>query len=249
MVLKKHKVPGHVPAGMLRLVTGDDPSEEPDPGTGVKQDRRVVSYTPVVILALLVDLSGSTAPFARQIRSGVLAMLERLRRDMLAATMVRIALGTITDPVVICPFHPVDGLELPDFHFSGSTPLFEAHTLMLDALESLFRTCASEGNPVVKCSMATVSDWHATDAPGKVVARVHAAEKNFRLNYLPIMVSDQPNLDLANTISSRRRGLHLDENHYPELFEWFSEMLVIHSRSTSGQEVDNPSTDGWRRSQ
>lgn len=210
---------------------------------------REENFASVIAVVVVIDTSGSVASHGPAIVSGLMDTIAYLKKDVEAAAMVELATVEIASPVKVTGLQPVGQFQPPVLEFGSASPIWEAHGKALDLFSERMRRCREVGRPFQKGILLSMTDWQATDQPEGVPNRLKAAENDetLLLNFFPVVVGDEPNLELANRVSSERQAAVLKDLNYKGMFRWFSQAVTRHVKTRLGEAVIHPSTDDWTR--
>lgn len=215
--------------------------------TEPKGKGRQASFSTVILFIILLDLSESVIPDKEELIKAYSRSLDEVGNDTIAATMVRHSLITFSTETKATPFAPIRECKVPALEFGGNTSGWTALKLLCTSVVEEKRQLAAAGRHVLKTIAFLLTDAGFNDQPEMTPSLVHATEREQKLNLYPIVVGKDPNMELANRLSSKRKALPLDPRKFKELFSWMSESVILTSRTHAGESLTLSSTDEFRQ--
>lgn len=192
---------------------------------------------------LILDTSGSMGgdPI-ESLNEGLRQFQEELMGDALAAKRVEVALFTFGPVKKVVDFVSASGFSPPKLYADGLTPMGEAITSALDALEARKATYKQHGIAYYRPWVFLMTDGEPTDAIEGAATRIREAEQKKSLAFFAVGV-EEADMDALAKLTVRQ-PLKLKGLAFKELFSWLSTSLQRVSQSQVGEAVSLPPV-GW----
>lgn len=200
-----------------------------------------------VMIAVVLDVSGSLAPSADKVRAGFRRMLESFRKNSATKVCVDLLLVTFADRAKSTGFAPAGGFSCAELTFGGQTNLGDALDTARGAIEARWREYAAAGVQLNKCLEFVITDGRPTGEYKDAVKRNRVFEaRNRRVEVFPVAAGDAAMPVLAE-LSGHREPLLLDECNWDEFFAWIYQSAAIVSGSLPGDQVELPDVKTWMK--
>jgi uncharacterized protein YegL len=198
---------------------------------------------------LLLDTSGSMEQYGRigalntALRSFQKAVCsdEQLRQQVLL--MIISFGGTVR---IELEWTQVDEFEAPTLHTNGTTPMGEAMTVALAAIEELRAKLKGEGIPYTKPWIFLLSDGGPNDTGWEAAAaESRRAAENSRVVVWPIAVPPEADGHALKQFAASDMNVYVvSETQFSSLFEWLTTSLgaLSSSRPNDVVQIAAPST-------
>lgn len=200
---------------------------------------------------LVLDCSASMAvPFEdgsvplEQLNDGLDVLVSELNKDPLARR--RVELSVVTFGAAVSPaseFATVGNVTLPQLAAAGLTPMGQALSVALDAVEERKRTYRANGISYYRPWVLLITDGLSTDDVTTAAQRIKAAEASKALAFFAVGIEGADLDELAKL--GTRDPLKLRGLAFSELFVWLSASQSRVSASTPGDAVALPAPNGW----
>ena len=195
---------------------------------------------------LLLDTSTSMEGNSiAELNAGLRTFRDELFDDSLCMKRVEIAMITFGPVKLVQDFTTVDGFRLPELHANGNTPMGEAVSYGLKALDNRKQILRSNGIKLFRPWIFLMTDGEPTDEWKHVASKIHGGEEKKSFSFFPLAV-DGANLEVLSELSLRE-PMRLKGVKFREFFLWLSASLKNVSRSNPGDKVSLPDYKpyGW----
>lgn len=211
-------------------------------------DDLIENPTPRCPCLLVLDTSASMdgAPI-HELNAGVAQFLREVQADEIAACAVELGIITFGGRVeTALALQGVGELTPPVFPARGDTPMGDAVTRALDALEQRKQEYRHNGVSYYQPWLVLMSDGAPTDDWAQAAARCRALAGSRKLNAFAVGIGPHADLDTLSAFTPENRpALRLDGLRFADFFAWLSRSMAAVSQSTSGAKTSLPSIRGW----
>lgn len=207
----------------------------------------VENPSPRCPVALVLDTSGSMSgePIA-ELNAGVQLFIDETKRDDLARWSVDLAVWTAGGSVQqLCDFTGIEHINgVAPMDAGGSTPLGEAVSRAIEALNARKAEYRSAGVPYYQPWLVILSDGAPTDSWQDAARGARNLAEQRKLVSLPVGVSGADLAVLGQF--SNKPALPLEGLAFRAFFQWLSASMARVSSSTSTEtQVQLPAVDSW----
>jgi uncharacterized protein YegL len=221
--------------------------------SSVKEEiARTKNYNRRELLRLIIDTSGSMAPFEEPLYQAQCGLKSSAVENRPLALRGRIAVTTVGGTVKCEPFIDLDQFEPKRVKAGGGTPLCEAIIASCNDIRAEKVKLSEEGVEVNKSAVVLLSDFFASDsakhgdeACALVKACEEAERREERIAFF-LFSTLEPNIDFMKKLS-RRPVCHLHDANFDALFRWIGATLSQMSMSQLDEPVavENPEQKGF----
>jgi uncharacterized protein YegL len=203
--------------------------------------------------ALLLDTSSSMdgEPIA-ELNRGVKQFFRELLSDDFARFSVEPIIITFGDEArVVQPFTSLAHADLnpdtlPELEANGMTPMGAAISLAMTQLEQRKQEYRRNGIPYYQPWMVLMTDGAPNDNWQMPAAGARALSDKRKLVFIGVGIGEDVDMDTLKIICPANRPPKLLQGLcFVEFFEWLSQSMGQVSRSSVGDKVSLPPTDGW----
>ncbi len=205
-------------------------------------------------ILLCLDRSGSmSGKPIEELAAAVTQFSQDLKEDPMVAAKVDIGVITFNEVVQWSDFVNSSEFSPPQLHAEGGTNISFAMQVSLDMCERRKDIYRENGISYHRPWVILITDGYPDhDEPEKIQElqhRLKSAEENRRAAAFTIACGDNSQ-ELArwltdNITPPNRPAKRTREANFKELFKWLSNSQIALSKSSPGNRVELPSTDGW----
>lgn len=189
----------------------------------------------------------------RELQQAIEQFKQDLMEDPAVATKVDVGVITFNNLVHFQDFVNSTSFAPPELRAEGGTNISFAMQVSLDMCERRKDTYRTNGIAYHRPWIILITDGYPEqDTPEEIREireRLESAEQNRRAAIFTIACGDNSH-ELAqwltdNITPSVRPAKRTSEANFKELFRWLSNSQIALSKSSPGERVQLPSTDGW----
>jgi uncharacterized protein YegL len=201
-------------------------------------------------VSLLLDVSDSMSgqPIS-ELNEGVKVFFEEIKKDDFARFSVELEIITYGGQAVRkMDFTSFSNGEItsPELFSSGMTPMGAAMEMALNDLERRKQSYKSSGIPYYQPWMVLMTDGQPNDAWQNAANRARELSDQRKLVFIGIGIGEQADMSTLTQICPvNRPPKQLQGLNFAEFFEWLSASMSQVSRSSVGDKITLPPTDGW----
>lgn len=206
--------------------------------------------TPRCACMLVLDTSQSMeGQKIAELNEGARQFLHEVRGDEFALHSVELGVITFGGSVeIVQPIGRLPEEIRKDFPAFGNTPMGEAVSIAVDALERRKEEYRRSGVEYYQPWLVLMTDGYPTDAYSATAQRLRemSAKKKIAVYGIGIGAGDGCDMNiLAEFCAQPDWPKKLSGLKFKEFFMWLSQSMSRVSQSTPGTEVNLPSTDSW----
>ena len=206
-------------------------------------------------ILLCLDRSGSMhGNPIRELREAIQQFKNDLLEDPAVAAKVDVGIITFNNLVQFHDFTNSTSFELPELQAQGGTLISLAMQISLDMCEKRKDTYRQNGiayhRPWIILITDGLPDHDDEESIRAVKERLREAEENRRAAIFTVACSKNDHDNLAQWLTDNiappsRPAKRTSEANFKELFRWLSNSQIALSKSSPGDRVELPTTDGW----
>lgn len=215
----------------------------------LRQEELIENPTARVAVALVLDTSFSMSgsPIS-ELNTGVKKFFEETLSNEIARYSAEVCIvkfgGTAE---ILLDFRSIEEQTVPTVSASGGTPMGEAVSLAVSALNTRKNEYQNAGVDYYQPIMVIMSDGAPTDSISKAETEIRALVNSKKLSVFCIGIGKDADMQTLQKLSPNRTPLPLKELNFEEFFVWLSASVARVSASIPGEDVpiDVDGIKGW----